>query len=105
MTNEETTGVSKVLVVCPLSTVLNWKSEFKKWLPSEDDFGVFELVNAKQNSERSFYVKEWQRCGGVMILGYDMFRNLSNEKSKRIPKKMRATFKECLVDPGKFTTK
>lgn len=41
------TGVKKVLVVCPLSTVLNWVSEFNQWLKDvedEDELNVFDLV-------------------------------------------------------------
>lgn len=100
--NEKKTGVCKVLVVCPLSTVLNWVAEFKKWLPSEDDFEVFELVSFKQNYERHHQVKEWLRCGGVLIIGYDMFRNITNMANKRLPKKIRNTFQTAFVDPGKL---
>lgn len=35
-----------------------------------------------------------------MIMGYDMFRNLSNESAKKFKKKQRDTFQNCLVDPG-----
>ena len=30
--HEEDTGVSTVLVVCPLNTVLNWYNEWFKWV-------------------------------------------------------------------------
>lgn len=101
VTNEEETGIRKVLVVCPLSTVLNWVAEFKKWLP-EDEIEVFELVSSKQNMERMYQVKEWDRVGGALVLGYDMFRNLTNPTNKRLSKRLRNTFQTCLVDPGKF---
>ncbi|KAI4469005.1 rad54-like [Holotrichia oblita] len=100
LTKEEKSGVRKVLIVCPLNTVLNWVAEFKKWLPNEDDLEVFELVSFKQNNERMYQVKEWERLGGALILGYDMFRNLTNPANKRLTKRMRETFHTCLVDPG-----
>ncbi|XP_065167322.1 transcriptional regulator ATRX homolog isoform X2 [Atheta coriaria] len=100
LTNEEKTGVKKILVVCPLSTVLNWVAEFKKWLPDEDAFEVYNLVALKQNNGRASATMDWHKYGGVMVLGYDMFRNLSNETSKRMSKKMRLDFQKALVDPG-----
>lgn len=87
------------MVVCPLNTVLNWKAEFKKWLP-KNDLEVYELVSCKQNYERQYVVREWQSDGGIMIMGYQMFRNLSNPDNKRISKKVRTVFQEALLDPG-----
>lgn len=40
ITNSEKTNVHKVMVVCPVNTVLNWKSEFKKWIPKSSDLDV-----------------------------------------------------------------
>ncbi|KAL3288349.1 hypothetical protein HHI36_002797 [Cryptolaemus montrouzieri] len=97
----EETNVRKVLIVTPLSTVLNWKSEFNNWLSGDEDFEVYELVTCKtQNAERAHYIKQWHQNGGVMIISYAMFRNLSNDKNKKVSKKLRTTFYEGLVDPG-----
>lgn len=100
--NSEKTGVEKIMVVCPLNTVLNWVAEYKQWLPKSSGFDVFEIVSYKQNSGRQFIVSEWFKEGGVLIIGYDMFRNLTNEKNKRMSKKMRNEFQKALVDPGLF---
>ncbi|KAJ8925712.1 hypothetical protein NQ315_009559 [Exocentrus adspersus] len=100
LTNSDTTEVRKVLVVCPLNTVLNWKSEFKKWLPRDSELEVHELVSCRQNYERQYKVKEWHEDGGVLIIGYQMFRNLTNPDNKKLSKKMRNVFCEGLVDPG-----
>lgn len=32
LANSEVTGVERILVVCPLSTVLNWVNEFRIWM-------------------------------------------------------------------------
>lgn len=56
--------------------------------------------SCKQPRERLFQVKDWQKFGGVLVIGYDMFRNLSNPKTKRHSKKITAGFNTCLVDPG-----
>lgn len=98
--NSEKTNVKKVLVVCPLNTVLNWVAEFEKWLPNKDDVDVFELVSYKQNTSKQYIASQWHKEGGVMVLGYNMFRILTNDQNKRMNRKMRTTFIEALVDPG-----
>jgi hypothetical protein len=58
------------------------------------------LPRYKQNYERMYQLKEWQDCGGVMMIGYDMFRNLTNTQTKRMRKKAIEVFQSTLVDPG-----
>ncbi|XP_070773018.1 transcriptional regulator ATRX-like [Enoplosus armatus] len=89
------------LVVCPLNTILNWVSEFKKWQHSMglDKVQVTELVTIKHPPERLRALQRWHRDGGVMIMGYEMYRILSlaqkinDEENKR-------ELKSILVDPG-----
>jgi transcriptional regulator ATRX len=45
-------------------------------------------------------LKNWQKRGGVAVMGYDLFRNLSNDKSKRTKKATSDAYHRCLVDPG-----
>ena len=45
--NHEDTGVKTVMIVCPLSTVLNWVNEFKIWLKhvkNGDDIEIYEMT-------------------------------------------------------------
>eukprot|EP00064_Thunnus_orientalis_P003358 superscaffoldBa00000270_g3367 len=89
------------LVMCPLNTVLNWVSEFKKWQDNmgEDKVKVTELVTKKSLPERLSALQRWQTAGGVMIMGYEMYRNLSlGQKIKN--EQWKKEFKSMLVDPG-----
>ncbi|XP_039313283.1 transcriptional regulator ATRX isoform X2 [Solenopsis invicta] len=97
--NHETTGVKTVLIVCPLSTVLNWLNEYNTWLKDLDDIEVYELTKFKKNFERKCQLQRWQKTGGVMIIGYEMFRNLTGP-NKNIRKGMKEVILECLVNPG-----
>ena len=61
---------------------------------------VYVLQEAGPNNwRRSDMLKDWHRYGGVMILGYDMYRNLSQCTRIR-SKHQKKIFKESLVDPG-----
>ncbi|KAG5673897.1 hypothetical protein PVAND_003900 [Polypedilum vanderplanki] len=101
--NGDKTGVTRVLVVCPLNTVLNWVNEFHKWLrgiKGAEDVEVYEINKLKQNVDRANKLMEWHNEGGVMILSYDMFRNLSNDTGNRLRKKIKESLQTSLLDPG-----
>lgn len=89
-----------VLVVAPLNTVLNWQVEFEKWLAVDDRLEVYILQEVGPNNwRRSDMLKHWQRYGGVMIMGYSLYRNLSQCYRVR-SKTQKKIFQEALVDPG-----
>jgi len=92
--------VNRVLVVCPLSTVLNWVNEFGIWLPGDLELDVYELTSAKMTHEvHSYTLNHWFENGGVLIIGYEMYRNLTNEnsKNKKLSKKTRDLQNRALV--------
>uniref|UniRef100_A0A3Q4MWX8 DNA helicase n=1 Tax=Neolamprologus brichardi TaxID=32507 RepID=A0A3Q4MWX8_NEOBR len=89
------------LVVCPLNTILNWVSEFRKWQNNmgEDKVKVIELATMKHTLGRLRALQRWQRDGGVMIMGYDMYRILSLD-CKINNDEWKEEFYRTLVDPG-----
>ncbi|XP_070818931.1 transcriptional regulator ATRX [Chaetodon trifascialis] len=93
---------STALVVCPLNTVLNWLNEFEKWqegMKDDESLEVTELATVKRPQERAYSLQQWQDTGGVMIIGYEMYRNLTQGRNIK-SKKLKETFQKTLVDPG-----
>ncbi|KAK6172939.1 hypothetical protein SNE40_016493 [Patella caerulea] len=95
----EYTNMHTCLIVSPLNTVLNWRNECSMWLREKDRMDIYELSSVKDNHARSRYLREWQRDGGILIIGYEMYRNLTNTGRVR-NKKLRKVFEETLVNPG-----
>ena len=93
-------GVNRVMVICPVNTVKNWHEEYDKWLTGDLELDVYEMSKEKDNWGRADRVNQWFREGGVLIIGYEMFRNLVNEKNNKFKKKQREIFNKCLLDPG-----
>nr|XP_028570471.1 transcriptional regulator ATRX isoform X7 [Podarcis muralis] len=90
------------LVVCPLNTALNWLNEFEKWqegLEDDEKLEVCELATVKRPQERSYLLQRWQDEGGVMIIGYEMYRNLAQGRNVK-SRKLKEIFNKALVDPG-----
>uniref|UniRef100_A0A8B9G1D6 DNA helicase n=1 Tax=Amazona collaria TaxID=241587 RepID=A0A8B9G1D6_9PSIT len=90
------------LVVCPLNTALNWLNEFEKWqdgLEDDERLEVCELATVKRPQERSYMLQRWQDDGGVMIIGYEMYRNLAQGRNVK-SRKLKEIFNKALVDPG-----
>ncbi|XP_038056819.1 transcriptional regulator ATRX homolog isoform X2 [Patiria miniata] len=98
MMNEKI-SIKNCLVVAPLNTVLNWVSEFEKWLGEDSAIEVFEITSYKNNWQRADALKYWHDNGGVMVMGYSMYRQLAMHKFVK-NKKQRAIFTQALVDPG-----
>ncbi|XP_077597568.1 transcriptional regulator ATRX-like isoform X2 [Stigmatopora nigra] len=94
-------NLKTALVVCPLNTVLNWISEFNKWQKNlgKDREKVWELATLKQFKPRLQALQSWQKTGGVMIMGYEMYRNLCF-LLPRFDAESKQQVKKILVDPG-----
>ncbi|KAI8539501.1 hypothetical protein RHMOL_Rhmol09G0188200 [Rhododendron molle] len=54
-------GLKTALIVTPVTVLHNWRNEFSKWSPER----------------RAEYFAKWRAKGGVFLIGYSAFRNLS----------------------------
>ncbi|PIN19967.1 Transcription regulator XNP/ATRX, DEAD-box superfamily [Handroanthus impetiginosus] len=65
------------LIVTPVSVLHNWRHEFMKWRPSElKPFRIFMLEDVPREKRVELLTK-WRIKGGVFLIGYSAFRNLS----------------------------
>ncbi|ERL88266.1 hypothetical protein D910_05653, partial [Dendroctonus ponderosae] len=108
------TNTKYVLVVCPLSTVSNWRNEFNLAYEGIRNLNIrlFTIdcpknvvCRDKKTSIRKFDITiEWRRKGGVLVLGYECFGMMINQqKLDRLAKDGidKALILQALVDPGK----
>lgn len=65
----------RVLVLCPAGLVENWREEFDEWAP-ERLLGEIVTISAAQSPyDRLKSVRDWEAHGGVLIIGYTMFKS------------------------------
>ncbi|KAJ7647498.1 SNF2 family N-terminal domain-containing protein [Roridomyces roridus] len=67
-------AISKVLIVCPVSLITNWKAEFHKWL-GRDRLGVVTCDKDKKVVQQFQYNKNQQ----VLIIGYERLRTVIDQ--------------------------
>ncbi|XP_058022907.1 helicase ARIP4 isoform X4 [Ahaetulla prasina] len=85
-----------VLAIVPVNTLQNWLAEFNMWLPAPEalpaDYDPKEIQprtfkvhilndEHKTTAARAKVVTEWVTDGGVLLMGYEMYRLLSLKKS------------------------
>ena len=76
--------VNRALVLCPAGLIDNWKEEFKIWLNHGNILGtIIEITSEMGKPLRVASIDAWYREGGVLIIGYEMFRNLLTTSSAR----------------------
>ncbi|XP_047439096.1 helicase ARIP4 isoform X1 [Mugil cephalus] len=99
------TEAHTVLAIVPVNTLQNWMTEFNIWLPPQEalspetdptlvtgrNFKVHILNDEhKTTMARAKVVEEWSRDGGVLLMGYEMYRLLSMKKSFVMGKKRKS---------------
>ncbi|XP_029974315.1 helicase ARIP4-like isoform X3 [Salarias fasciatus] len=90
------TRAHTVLAIVPVNTLQNWLAEFNTWVPPPEalppdtdpalvtprTFKVHILNDEHKNTAtRAKVVEDWARDGGVLLMGYEMYRLLSLKKS------------------------
>ncbi|KAK4799952.1 hypothetical protein SAY86_025317 [Trapa natans] len=74
-------GLRTALIVTPVNVLHNWRHEFAKWAPSEfKPIRVFMLEDVSRERRVELLAK-WRRKGGVFLISYTGFRNLSVGKN------------------------
>nr|CAB3494524.1 unnamed protein product [Digitaria exilis] len=70
-------GLRTALIVTPVNVLHNWRKEFSKWCPAElKPLRVFMLEDVAR-LKRPDLLTKWRAKGGVLLIGYSSFRNLS----------------------------
>lgn len=70
-------GFRTALIVTPVNVLHNWRKEFTKWRPDElKTLHVFMLEDVAR-VKRLQLLNKWRAKGGVLLIGYSSFRNLS----------------------------
>ena len=111
--------LSRILIMAPKNAVNVWKDELKHWIPEDDlpqvfvydDFmcpssvecilfvQIWHLHGVGSNTTRLGIIGDWYESGGVLIVGYEMYRNLSQGMRMRRTE-WQEEFPRMLRDPG-----
>lgn len=79
---------SQTLVLCPPGLIDNWMDELLTWVPG-DILGDLRKVAdertgmKKSTSDRLRVISNWNEDGGVLVIGYEMFRDFVNNKTRK----------------------
>ncbi|KAL9234971.1 hypothetical protein vseg_009778 [Gypsophila vaccaria] len=74
-------GLRTALIVTPVNVLHNWRQEFTKWEPSELKPLRVYMLDDKPREQRAELLTKWRKKGGVFLIGYNSFRNLSLAKN------------------------
>lgn len=94
------------LILCPTTVVHNWSNEFKKWLSAEtlEELKTIWIMDRtlKTPSDRVKLLRLWMEQGGVLIIGYSMYRQILLEVLRNVPFQLleREPAYQALVNPG-----
>lgn len=85
------TNARTCLILCPVNVISNWASEFAYWLSGlRPTIKVHQFSLFKTKAARWERLEKWNERGGVMLMGYEIYRRLSNDSD----------YNFFLLDPG-----
>jgi len=104
------TPAKKVLCIVPINTIQNWLAEFNYWLPAKGEssrisengtdvknreFPIHVLNDSLKNlPQRAAVIASWHEVGGVLLMGYELYRQLANKKPRK--RKVKGNGMECI---------
>lgn len=95
------TKVKRVMVLTPKNALLNWCSEFQKWLKDcrETVINIFAISSLRTLKDRLNILEGWFKTGGVLVIGYTMFASLIHAKSIK-EEETKKEINRYLLNPG-----
>lgn len=69
----------QILCVVPVNTLHNWENEFNKWLPTLNS-QLYVFNDKLKMDQRSSLILCWKEKNGILIIGYEQYRCLSNNE-------------------------
>ncbi|XP_059475353.1 helicase ARIP4 [Neocloeon triangulifer] len=97
------TSARHILCIMPINTLQNWVAEFNMWMPPEKDanqesnsdlevcartFNLHVLNDSQKTlTARAKVIRHWRLSGGVLLIGYELYRLLSLRRDKLSKKK------------------
>ncbi|KAL9033856.1 MAG: hypothetical protein Q9214_007311, partial [Letrouitia sp. 1 TL-2023] len=91
---------SRTLVLCPPALVENWFEEFLMWTPQPMAENIENIwkVNADMTlDERIGRLDEWSDRGGILVLGYSLFRDLLQNLNGKIDEDQHKMVTEAIL--------
>lgn len=73
---------AKVIVVAPATVVLNWRAEISKWTPKISAMNPYVLTGTA--NVRFSILDAWTVSGGILLVGYEMFRKVVENGNKKL---------------------
>ncbi|MCJ1282973.1 hypothetical protein MMC26_002300 [Xylographa opegraphella] len=76
---------TRALILCPPSLVDNWYDEVLMWMPGAASTilgDIHKISAAITPSQRLAEIQKWADNGGVLLVGYNMFKNLVHNKPR-----------------------
>lgn len=95
------TKAHTVLCIVPINTLQNWLSEFDMWCPERPrHFNIFVLNDMhKTPASRAKVIADWRKNGGVLLMGYEMYRLLARSKQTAMGRPRKKTSKSGKASP------
>ena len=72
----------RALILCPPSLIDNWYEEILMWRPDQDILGgLYKITQKTKLLDRVQDIALWAATTGILIISYDMFRNMIVNKA------------------------
>ena len=86
-------------MLCPPTLIDNWMDELLTWAP-KDLLGNLVKVDSsvKKPGHRQLLINDWHAEGGVLIMGYDMFRTFIQNKNTTDDEESTSEIRRCLLE-------